>query len=317
MADNEQAGSPELDSSPSLADRIADQFLGPEAPVEQDTAPDSPGPDEAVDAEAAASDEGVEPEATAPDVEEVEWQGEKFQVPAKLKEAVIQASDYTKKTQELAEQRRLVEFEQKKVSTAEAERKFAESVRDEINTLAQIDQTLAQYRNVDISSLSDREIAMMQYTVGQLKERKEDTQRALDNKHRQFQTQQQKALEDLMKEGREIIRKNIPNFNETVANDIAKQLRSEGYSDEQIASSMDPIVFKLAWKAAQFDKLQSAKSQTAQKIAQAKPIGKTAPSARPMDQAARERIAFTKAKNSAKTSTERAAVIAKYLESRF
>lgn len=317
MADNEQAGSPESDSSLSVSDRIANAFLGPEDPPEQDTSPDSPGPDETSDVEAAASAEGDTPDATAPTLEEVEWQGERYQVDAKLKEAIVQASDYTKKTQEVAEQRRLVEFEAKKLQTSTAERKFAESVKDELATLAQIDQQLAQYRNINIAELSDRDLTLMQYQVSQLKERKGDTERALDVKYREFNVAQQKALEDLMKEGREIIRKNIPNFNETVANDIAKQLKTEGYSDEQIASSMDPIVFKLAWKASQYDKLSAQKSQTAQKVAQAKPIGKVAPATRPMDQAARDRIAYSKAMASAKTSTEKARIIQERLARTF
>jgi len=289
--------------SPSLGDRIANIF-GPEAkqappqpnkPEPQDAAPaatdETSGPDVAASEDAAPDGE---PSETAPQFEEVDWDGERFQVPPKLKEAISKASDYTKKTQEVAEQRRLLEYEQKKLQSSTAERKFAESVKDELSTLASIDQRLAQYRNVNVSELSDRDLSLMRLEVDRLKELKSDTERALDGKYREFNGAQQKALDDLMREGREIIRKNIPNFNEAVAKDIADTARSMGYSDEEIAGSLDPRFFKLAYEAAQFRKLQASRSATKAVIQQAKPIGKASPT-NPMPSAVKDQLNYRKA----------------------
>lgn len=314
---NDQAGSPPESSPMSLEDRIGNIFdPKPQAPAPAPkAAPEAPEPtDQAQEPDVAASEDPSpdgEPESeTAPQFEEVEWKGKRFEVPPELKEAVIHASDYTKKTQEIAEQRRLLEFEQKKQQSAVAERKFAESVKDEISTLAQIDQQIAQYRNINVAELSDRDLSLMQYQVSQLKERKAETERALDGKYREFQTLQQKAVEELMNEGRDMLRKNIPNFSPAVANEIAAQFKSEGYSDEEIASSMDPRMFKAMWKAAQYDKLQSQKSQTSQKVTQAKLIGKAA-SPRPMPQGVRDQLNFRKALERAgpKGSQNRQAIV--------
>ncbi|MDZ4830138.1 MAG: hypothetical protein SGJ09_08080 [Phycisphaerae bacterium] len=322
MADNEQAA-PAADSSPmSLEDRVANLFEEsapqPKEKADPETAEELDPTGEAADPDVPASEDdapdGADP--TGDGLVEAEYGGELFLVTPRLKEALIHASDYTKKTQEIAEQRRANAFEHKKLQAATAERKFADSVKTELETLAQIDQRLGQFKNVDVSSLEARDIALMQYQVNQLKEQKQDTERTLDGRYRDFQGSQQKAMDELMHDGREMIRKNIPNFNESVAREIAAQFKTEGYSDEEVSSSLDPRIFRLAYKAAQFDKLKSQRTQTTQTLQKAKPLGKAA-SPRPMDSAARDRIAFSKAKGAAKTSAEKARVIEAYLAKQF
>lgn len=294
MSDHEQAGAQAPDSSPmSLEDRVSTLFGDdPRTPPETQPTDQAETPDVAASEEAAPDVEAPEP--TAPEFEEVEYDGERFQVPVKLKTPLIQGLDYTKKTQEVAEQRRIVEFEQRKLQSATSERKFAESVKPELDTLAAIDQRLAQYRNINIADLADRDISLMRFQVDQLKEQREETQRLLDGRFRDFQAHQQKAMDDLLREGREIVRKNIPNFNEAVAKDIAATLRGVGYSDEQIATSLDPSLFKLAYEASQFRKLQSQKAQTSAKVSQVKPLGKTTPT-NPMPSSVKDQLNYRKA----------------------
>ena len=81
--------------------------------VEDDAVLDAPE----VDAESYSDDETPEADADgAPDegqpeddTEEVDWDGAKYRVPKPLKDALLRQADYTRKTQELAEQRRTVE----------------------------------------------------------------------------------------------------------------------------------------------------------------------------------------------------------------
>ena len=81
--------------------------------VEDDAVLDAPE----VDAESYSDDETPEADAEgAPDegqpeddTEEVDWDGAKYRVPKPLKDALLRQADYTRKTQELADQRRTVE----------------------------------------------------------------------------------------------------------------------------------------------------------------------------------------------------------------
>lgn len=93
----------------------------------------------------------TEPEATETDEAEVEYEGETFKVPAKLKDAILRQADYTKKTTEVANQRR--ELEQQREMVAAASRSV-----ESIAALTVIDQQIKQLQQVDISGWSQDQI---------------------------------------------------------------------------------------------------------------------------------------------------------------
>jgi len=133
--------------------------------LEGATAPDqSPAPvaaeveapeatkDETVNLETQTSDEQAaeEPAQTEDDSEEIEWEGETYRVPKKLKPGIMFQKDYTHKTQEVAELRRTVEAEQA------AFRQQSEAASHHIRDVAQvvaINEQLAQYDNIDWNKL--------------------------------------------------------------------------------------------------------------------------------------------------------------------
>lgn len=88
--------------------------------------------DEQLAAEAEQDEPAAEPED---DLEEVEHDGKKYRIPKAVKPALMFQSDYTKKTQALAEQRKAFDEHEKAV---QAERQYY------ANQLAQLTQHLAQ-----------------------------------------------------------------------------------------------------------------------------------------------------------------------------
>src|SRR5450631_913062 len=74
--------------------------------------------------------EGTQVEAE-PELAELEWDGIKFSVPAKAKDAFMQREDYTRKTQELAGQRRDVEHIREAAQQVELQRAFTDSIGPE------------------------------------------------------------------------------------------------------------------------------------------------------------------------------------------
>lgn len=122
--------------------------------VEDDAVLDAPE----VDAESYSDDEtpeaeteGAEDGQPEDDTEEVDWDGAKYRVPKPLKDALLRQADYTRKTQELAEQRRTVEQHFQSL-TQQAELQQA-TLEHRVN-LRTVEQQLQQFQNTDWSAYS-------------------------------------------------------------------------------------------------------------------------------------------------------------------
>lgn len=121
--------------------------------VEDDAVLDAPE----VDAESYSDDtdqaetEGAEDGQPEDDTEEVDWDGAKYRVPKPLKDALLRQADYTRKTQELAEQRRTVEQHfQSLTQQAELQQ---QTLEHRVN-LRTVEQQLQQFQNTDWSAYS-------------------------------------------------------------------------------------------------------------------------------------------------------------------
>jgi hypothetical protein len=91
-----------------------DETTNPATEVESTAAPEvtDDAPTDVSD-ELADGDEATD--AAEPDVEDVDYEGKKYTVPKEIKEALLRQSDYTRKTQEIAETRRQIEAERASV----------------------------------------------------------------------------------------------------------------------------------------------------------------------------------------------------------
>jgi hypothetical protein len=295
----------------SIEDRVAAVMFGPQKqrapqptpPVKQQEAqPETP--DQPEDVEAAATPDGEQPPAeTAPEYEEVEYEGELYQVPPKLKEGIIRHQDYTRKTQEVAEQRRMVEYKQKELMLAESDRKFSEAARTETSELAQIDAQLRQYSAVDLRQLSMEDAFRVKMEVDTLKEKRQALDSTLQQKYQQWQQEVQKSHQELIQHGLEAVKKAIPNFSADTVKEIQEAAVRDGYSESEVQSILDPRYVKTLWKAAQYDKLVSQRNNGKAAVQKAPPIQKVTPS-NPMSQQTKEYLAYRRAVTKAKPGTQ-------------
>src|SRR5216683_4865345 len=113
MIDDTAIDQPETES---MADRIASKFGFPGAN------------------QAEASADAIQ--TTESDLAELEWDGAKYQVPMKLKDAFMRNEDYTRKTQELAEQRKSVDQLREISQTKQMDAVFSESVQPDMQRVA-------------------------------------------------------------------------------------------------------------------------------------------------------------------------------------
>ena len=299
---------PVADQAPvqSVEERVYAQFNdGPEEPV-QASAP-SETPDDEVEGEAA------EP-AEEQDVE-IEWKGAQFRVPKDLEEPVSLARDYTRKTQELADNRRQVEYERKAIDAQREEIEFARTLSAETEQLRSIDSLLKQLNNVDVDELPFEEGIAHDRKVARLERQKAALAQDIDAKRQEFTQKQRQTLESLKSQARELLSKQYGGLDDAAFESLRAHAKTFGYTDQDVEMiSLDPRAQSMLYKAWKYDQLQANKSAAVQKATS--PAIKPG-SSNPMPQAVRDKLALRKAIKAETDSGRRAKLIERDLANRF
>jgi hypothetical protein len=297
---------PAADQAPvqSVEDRIASQFgLGEDQPRDE---ADYDG--KAVQAQ---EEPEAEPEEAPSEDVEVEYDGAKYRVPKGLEKAILQERDYTQKSQQLAEQRRQVEYAQKALEASRLEREFGESVAQEVQQVQLLDNYLQQLKSVDVNSLPMEDGFKHWMQMQQLKEQRDTLHQSIESKRAQHGQKVKAHLDSLKSEARNLLSKQISGFNDDVAKQIADHAKTLGYTEADVDMiQLDPRATTLHYKAMQYDQLQASKVAA---VAKATTPVVTPKSSNPMPQAVKDKLAFNKQMKSAKTSHEKARHIEAWL----
>ena len=291
MADEEVIDQAETQS---MADRIASKYGFPGAN------------------QAEAEAEAVQ--TTESDLAELEWDGAKYQVPTKLKDAFMRNEDYTRKTQELAEQRKSVDQLREISQTRQMDSVFAEQIQPDMQQVAMIDAYLQQVAKMDMSNMSMEAVFRQKMEIDGLKERKAELKEAIANKRTQFNQGVQERIKELRGKSRELASKSIQGFNEQIEAEVRKFASAEGLAEPEIDNVLlDPRSMKILWKAMQFDKVQAGtvKVDTATKTL------KPGAASNRMPAEVAQKLNFNKAMKGAQTSGEKARVIEARLSGMF
>jgi hypothetical protein len=268
----------------SVEDRISSIFGGADND-QPDVEPQAASDDAPADTDAPAD----EPATPAEETFEVEVDGERYALPKKLEKAVMQERDYTQKSQQIAEQRRLAEHQLAQSKLWAAEREFTQSVAAEHTQLGQLDAALKGYAALNWADMSTDDIVRYRMQMDNIKEQANSLRSSLDEKRNQFHQARAEQSRQLIQQAQETLKSAIPGWNESIAKEIAQHATQDGYTAEEIGSILDPRNVKTLWKAMQYDRLQ-AKAKPA--VVQAKAI-KTTPS-NPMSDATKRDLNFRK-----------------------
>lgn len=224
----------------------------------------------------------TEPEATGPDEVEVEYEGETFKVPAKLKDAVLRQADYTKKTTEVANQRREVEQQRELVAAA------SRSV-ESIAALTVIDQQIKQLQQVDITGWSQDQINAAELRLLGLQRQAE----TLTSQITEAQTQQEQHEAAEMAKQRDAAiaeaSKSIPKFTDerrTELETLAVELGIDADAIKSITSAAEYKVLHYADIGRKFAQRQSqaAKMKAAQAGNPSARVGGVAQAGKPAEE---------------------------------
>ena len=280
---------PAQSPAPSIEDRISN-ILSPPRQEQQQRPPEPP-----VTETQEQTDETVPEDASAPaepteaDWEEVEIEGDKYKLPPKLRDGFLRQQDYTKKTQEVADQKRVYEQSLNNAKLWQLEQQFSQSVAPDMQSIAQLDSVLKQYDSLDWRSMNTDDIVRTRMDMDRVKDQRAEAQKAIDSKRSQFQYHIGNAQQELVKKGHETLTKIIPGWNENLAKDVLKYAIDDGYTRSEVDSILDPRNVKTLWKAMQYDKLQqNAKA----KVQEVKSV-KTTPT-QPMDKGTKDYLNYRK-----------------------
>ena len=189
-----------------------------------------------------------------------------------LIEGYQKGTDYHKKTNALAEQRKAVEAEKAAVEQAK-------QARDAYAQRLQVmDQFLSQQmKGEDIESLKETDpiayavkVAEMTRQEKQLQQLRAEQQRIA----REQQAEQEVHMERRIAEEAQKVASAIPDYadpkkGEKVRSDLRAFAKSIGYSDAELASATDSRAVVTLWMAAQYQKLQQSKPGVTKKVTEA------------------------------------------------
>lgn len=285
MATEAQAQSaPEVEQSPEamLEAQFAKRYGEGPAEDEQDGDDIEAGAGDDVEAaepgevDDAPQDDGENIKTTeADDLEDADIDGETFKLPKKVRDAVMRTKDYTQKTQELANMRRLVED---RSNFLEFQQKIQEQGFSQAAKVQSLREQLAQFDNVDWNGIIQADhsralaLSLQQQQLQSQLRKEEQGLNQLAGKVREA-TEAHKA--EQMKLGAAELDRRLGKLSDRDRTSMLALGQSLGFSERDM---MSPAALHALHMAAKFDALQKAKPQIEKRVSQAKPMA--TPSAR-------------------------------------
>lgn len=269
LQEAEEQDEPEGDEEPDDA----------EAESEEDDAEEE-GDEETDDTEEDTDEESEQQDATLDDDSEVDVDGKPVKL-SELRDGYLRQSDYTRKTQAIAEERKSLEGQKAEIERARG------SYMERLQVLDQFLQKSKPYDDEALDKLAEEDPAKYTRAVRE----NEKHQAALNAIQQEMQTtfeQRQKEYAEVRRkaaeEGRQRLPEVIPEWRnpevmKREAGEVAQYLKSWNRSDEEIAGITDPSIIAMVRDSMLYRRAQRAKQALPAKKAKPKP--KPAPKTKP------------------------------------
>ena len=190
-----------------------------------------------------------------------------------LKKSYQLGSDYTKKTQEVAEQRKVIDQEAKAIIEAR-------KVRDDYaQRLQAVEQFLVGSNDSpeDLAAMKENDPIGYAVKVAEMTEKKDQLQQVNAERQRIAQEQESDRSANMQKyvEGEaQKLTQSLPEFSdkikgEKIRNEIRNYGKKVGFTDDELSQVYDSRHVLVLHKAAQYDKLMAGKAGVKKKVANA------------------------------------------------
>lgn len=203
---------------------------------------------------------------------------------SELKSLAQQGADYTKKTQQVAEQRKALEAESVAIDQA---RQLRDAYAERLQAMEQLLSAPEQSENLEYLKESDP--IGYAVKVAELSQQREQLQAVQAERYRiaeQQQAEQQQALRGYLAEQSAKLSQVLPEYSDPVKGEaLRSELRSFakgiGFSDEELSMVRDSRQVLALHKAMLYDKLQKAKPELNKRVSEASKTIKSGNSVKP------------------------------------
>lgn len=275
-------------ATPPEEDKASDGRLGEEAEAESPTLEAEAEADETEEVEYVEDDEEgeydtdeveEEEEVEQPEVYTVKVDGEEFEVTQdELLNGYQRQQAYTKRSQELAEQRKAFEAEAQQVA------QMRDAYAQQLEQLSQYNQQILGEAEPDWDALakeySAEELFLYKTKLDQQKEQARQVEAERQAIAQQQAQEQQVQMQKHLAAQREEMLNRIPQWrDEDIRTSEREQVikyaqQSVGFSPQEIANASDARAIELLYKAWQWDNLQSKKPAAKKKASKAPKMAK-------------------------------------------
>lgn len=213
------------------------------------------------------------------ELEEVEWEGKTLKLPKGVKSGLMMQADYTRKTQEVAEERRALESQKAEINQL---RESSEALLEQRANIAAAKAQLERYEKLDWDALQQQDFQGAQTEWMRYQRLQKAHDQAVDElktKEGELAAETQRERAKRIEEGYAQLPKIIEGWSPKLEAEIADFAKSEGIAPQELAEAVaEPRNIKLlhlAMLGAKALKSQQA-AQKAQKAAAVQPAAKVA-----------------------------------------
>jgi chaperonin cofactor prefoldin len=189
-------------------------------------------------------------EQLEPELADVEYEGKAYKLPPELKDALLRTADYTRKTQEVAEQRKTVEA---KMAEAQAAYQTSQEVIEARAVAHHIDSQLKQYENVNWQALENEDpMAAMSHwrQFQQLQQQRGQVAQYLDKTQNDLSEQAKQATATRLRETRAFAEKELKGWTPELDNKITEFATKDlGFTVDSLRDQYTPQVYRTLYLA--------------------------------------------------------------------
>ena len=236
-----------------------------EAPTEELDTLSTDMPDE--------SQEDMEPDEPEEELDETEFEGKTYKVPKEIKDALLRQSDYTRKTQELAEIRKAAEFERQSITAAKEADEAADELKADLRT---VDKALKSFENVDwakfaADSPAQAQAYMLQYQ--QLQMQRQQLSGGLEQLEHTSRASREQAHSAALAQAKADLLQAMPDFTPELAVKITQSTVSAyGFTPDELSRVSDPRQVRILRDAMMWRESQAKAKQAAKPTPATEPV---------------------------------------------
>ena len=236
-----------------------------ESPVEELDTLSTDTPDE--------SPEDMEQDDLEEELDETEYEGKTYKVPKEIKDALLRQSDYTRKTQELAEIRKAAELERQSITTAKEADEAADELKSDLRT---VDKALKSFENVDwakfaADSPAQAQAYMLQYQ--QLQMQRQQLSGGLEQLEHTSRTSREQAHQAALAQAKADLLQAMPDFTPELAVKITTSTVSAyGFTPDELSRVSDPRQVRILRDAMMWRESQAKAKQAAKPAPATEPV---------------------------------------------